>query len=595
MYIERIPNRNSPPAVLLRESYREGDKVRKRTLANLSKLPDHAVDGLQLLLKGGTAVESLPQAFEVVRSRPHGHVAAVLGSLKKTGLHNLIHEENTRERRLVLAMIVARIIDPRSKLATSRGLNDETCFSSLGEMLGVSGADEDELYKAMDWLLEKQGTIENNLAAIHLEEGALVLYDVSSSYFEGKTCPLAEYGYNRDGKKGKLQIVFGLLCNKEGCPIAVEVFEGNTSDPTTFTKQIEKVRVRFGIKQVIWVGDRGIISSTRIKSSFQKEHQIDWISALRSSQIRSLLEQDCIQLSLFDEKNIAEISSPDYPEERLIAVLQSSTGRKPTPPTLRCRNPFLAADRAKNREELLQATEKQLFQIVASTTRKTRTLRGESNIALKVGQVLNRYKVGKHFKIDIKADSFSFERDIEKIELEAALDGLYIIRTSVEPEILSASDTVKAYKSLSQVEQAFRSFKTVDLKVRPIYHYTANRVKAHVFLCMLAYYVEWHMRSLLAPILFDEDDWSQAQLKQECVIKATVSDSAEAKARKKRTEDDFPVHSFQTLLADLGTIVKNNICSTVKGASFVFDKITVPTKVQQRALDLLGVSLICTQ
>lgn len=579
MYIERIPNRNSPGAVLLRESYREGDKVRKRTLANLSKLPDHAVDGLQLLLKGGTAIESLPEAFKIIRSRPHGHVAAVLGSLKNTGLHQLIHEENTRERRLVLAMIVARIIEPRSKLATSRGMSDETCSSSLGEMLGLEGVDEDELYLAMDWLLEKQETIENNLAALHLEEGTLVLYDVSSSYFEGKACPIAKYGYNRDGKKGKLQIVFGLLCNKEGCPISVEVFEGNTSDPTTFTQQIEKVRARFGIKQVIWVGDRGIISSTRIKSSFKKEHQIDWISALRSNQICSLLEQDCIQLSLFDEKNIAEISSSDYPGERLIA----------------CRNPMLAAERAKTREELLQATEKELSKIAASTTRQKRPLRGESNIALKVGQVLNRYKVGKHFKINIKADSFLFERDIQKIASEAALDGLYIIRTSVKPEILSAEDTVKAYKSLSQVEQAFRSFKTVDLKIRPIYHYTAQRVKAHVFLCMLAYYVEWHMRSRLAPILFDEDDWEQAQITQESIVKANKSDSAKAKARKKRTLDDLPVHSFQTLLADLGTIAKNQIQSTVKGANFIFDKITEPTKVQQRALDLLGVSLICTQ
>ncbi|OUL33833.1 IS1634 family transposase, partial [Nostoc sp. 106C] len=567
------------PAVLLRESYREGDKVRKRTLANLSKLPDHAIDGLQLLLKGGTAIESLPEAFKIIRSRPHGHVAAVLGSLKNTGLHKLINQENTRERRLVLAMIVARIIERRSKLATSRGMSDETCSSSLGEMLGLEGVDEDELYLTMDWLLQKQGTIENNLAALHLEEGTLVLYDVSSSYFEGKACPIAKYGYNRDGKKGKLQIVFGLLCNKEGCPISVEVFEGNTSDPTTFTQQIEKVRARFGIQQVIWVGDRGIISSTRIKSSFKKEHQVDWISALRSSQIRSLIEQDCIQLSLFDEKNIAEISSPDYLGERLIA----------------CRNPMLAADRAKTREELLQATEKELSKISASTTRQKRPLRGESNIALKVGQVLNRYQVGKHFKIDIKADSFSFERDIQKIASAAALDGLYIIRTFVEAKILSAEDTVKAYKSLSQVEQAFRSFKTVDLKVRPIYHYTAQRVKAHVFLCMLAYYVEWHMRSRLAPILFDEDDWEQAQITQESIVKANNSDSAKAKARKKRTLDDLPVHSFQTLLADLGTIAKNKIQSTFKGANLIFDKITEPTKVQQRALDLLGVSLICTQ
>lgn len=579
MYVERVPNRNSPPGVLLRESYREGGKVRKRTLANLSKLPDHAVDGLQALLKGGVTIESLPNSFKITRSRPHGHVAAVLGSLKNTGLHKLISEENTRERRLVLAMIIARIIDPRSKLATARGLSDETCFSSIGETLLLEGADEDELYLAMDWLLEKQEKIENSLAAKHLASSSLVLYDVSSSYFEGKACPLARYGYNRDGKKGKLQIVFGLLCNAQGCPIAIEVFEGNTSDPTTLTNQIEKLTLRFGIQKIIWVGDRGIISSTTIKKHFQKAASLDWISALRANQIRSLVEQDCIQLSLFDEQNIAEISSNDYPQERLIA----------------CRNPILASDRAKTREELLAATEKELDKIVAATTRKKCRLKGESNIALKVGEVVNRYKVAKHFKLTIQADGFSYERNQESIEREAALDGLYVIRTSVEQELLSPQQTVKAYKSLSQVEQAFRSFKTVDLKIRPIYHYTAQRVKAHVFLCMLAYYVEWHMRSLLAPMLFDEDDWESAHLAQKSVVSAAYSNGTLAKARTKRNSDNLPVHSFQTLLADLGTITKNQIRSTIEGASFVFDKITEPTRVQQKALDLLGVSLICTQ
>nr|WP_248277962.1 IS1634 family transposase [Brasilonema sp. UFV-L1] len=438
-------------------------------------------------------------------------------------------------------MIVARIIEPRSKLATARGLSNETCFSSIGEILRLEGADEDELYQAMDWLLDRQQTIENSLAAKHLESGSLVLYDASSSYFEGKTCPLTQYGYNRDGKKEKLQIVFGLLCNREGCPIAVEVFEGNTADPTTLTNQIEKLRDRFGIKQVIWVGDRRIITSTTLKQDLKKG-SLDWISALRSTQIRSLIEHSSIQLSLFDEQNIAEISSDDYPGERLIA----------------CRNPILAADRAKTREELLKATEKELDKIAAATTRQKRRLKGESNIGLKVGQVLNRYKVGKHFKVDIQADSFSYERNKQSIESEAALDGLFVIRTSVEQEVLSAQETVKAYKSLSQVEQAFRSFKTVDLKIRLIYHHTTERVKAHVFLCMLAYYVEWHMRSVLAPILFDEDDCAEAQLKQKSVVHAEYSDTPKAlsfadraltKARTKRTEDNLPVHSFQTLLA----------------------------------------------
>ncbi len=580
MYIERVPNRNSPPAVLLRESYRQGNKVQKRTLANLSKLPDNAVEGLKVLLKGGVAIESLPGAFKVIRSRPHGHVAAVYGTVKNLGLPNLLCEDNSRERRLVLAMIIARIIDPRSKLATARGLHDETSFSSLGEILGLDYADSDELYEAMDWLLSQQETIENSLATKHLHEGALVLYDVSSTYFEGKTCPLAHYGYNRDRKRGKLQIVFGLLCNREGCPIAIEVFEGNTSDPTTFTSQIEKVRSRFGIKQIIWVGDRGIITSSRIKEDFKKQQGIDWISALRSIQIRSLVEQGAIQLSLFDEQNLAEISCPDYPGERLVA----------------CRNPLLAAERNKTRLELLQATEKELDKIVAATTRQKRPLVGAAEIGLKVGKVLHRYQVGKHFKFEITEQSFSYERNTETIEFEAALDGLYVIRTSVKIEVLAASETVKAYKSLSNVEQAFRSFKSIDLKVRPIYHRTTERVKAHIFLCMLAYYVEWHMRQLLRNILFDEDDWQDAEFKRESIVSISYkSASALAKAQTKRTQDNLPVHSFQTLLADLATIVKNHIQSTVAGSNFTFDKITEPSRVQQRAIDLLGINLICTQ
>jgi transposase len=581
MYIARVPNRNSPPAVLLRESYREGSKVRKRTLANLSKLPDHAVNGLQALLKGGVTIASLPDSFKITRSRPHGHVAAVLGSLKHTGLHNLISSENSRNLRLVLAMIIARIIDPRAKLATARGFNEETCFSSMGKILGIDGADEDELYLAMDWLLARQESIENNLAAKHLASSTLVLYDVSSSYFEGKTCPLARYGYNRDGKRGKLQIVFGLICDAEGCPIAIEVFEGNTADPTTLTNQIAKLKERFGIAKIILVGDRGIISSSTIQKHFHnnQERSFDWISALRATQIRSLVEQESIQLSLFDEKNLAEISSDDYPGERLIA----------------CRNPMLAAERAKTREELLQATEKELSKIVAATTRQKKRLTGASNIALKVGNVVNRYKVAKHFTLDIQENSFSYERNTQSINSEAALDGLYVIRTTVESAVLSPTETVRAYKSLSQVEQAFRSFKTVDLKVRPIYHRNSDRVKAHVFLCMLAYYVEWQMRSLLAPMLFDEEDWELAHQQQKSVVKAAKSAQTLAKARTKRTANNLPVHSFQTLLADLGTIAHNEIVGSIEGASLVFDKITQPTIVQQKALDLLGVSLICTQ
>ena len=580
MYIERIPNRNSPPAVLLRESYREGGKVRKRTLANLSKLPTETVDDLKILLKGGKAVEDLEETFKIIRSRPHGHVAATLGSLRKLELHNLIDSSNSRIRRLIEAMIVARIINPASKLATARGLDGDTFFSSLGEVLGLEGADEDELYLAMDFLLERQEDIENNLAKLHLKEGCLVLYDVSSTYVEGKNCPLARYGYNRDKKRGKLQIVFGLLCNDKGCPIAVEVFEGNTSDPKTFTNQIEKVRSRFGIERVVWVGDRGMITTARIREDLKHREGLDWISALRAPQIKKLVEQSAIQLSLFDEQNLASITSEDYPGERLIA----------------CRNPLLAEERKRNREELLQATEKELDKIVAATNRKNRPLKGEDNIGVRVGKVINKFNVEKHFQIEIKENSFSYQRNQLKIDAEATLDGLYVIRTSLDEETLSATDTVKAYKNLSQVEQAFRSYKTVDLKVRPIYHHTADRVKAHIFLCMLAYYVEWHMRELLAPILFDEDDWETALSQKDSIVSpAKKSDKAKAKSQKKRTPDNLPVHSFQTLLDDLATIVKNTISTTIGSKSFIFEKITQPTLIQQRAIDLLGITMICTQ
>lgn len=573
MYIERVPNRNSPPAVLLRESYREGNQVRKRTLANLSKLPDNAVDGLRTLLKGGIAIENLEDAFSIERSRPHGHVAAVLGTLFKLELDKLICAQKCRKRQLVMAMIVARIIDPRSKLATVRGLNPDTCFSTLGEILEVSHADEDELYAAMDWLLQRQPEIENSLAKKHLREGTLILYDVSSTYFEGTHCPLAQFGYNRDRKKGKLQIVFGLLCNPQGCPIAVEVFEGNTGDPTTLPKQVEKVRSRFGIERVVWVADRGMITQARIKEDLQLL-ELDWITALRSNQIRVLVETDAIQLSLFDQQDLAEITSPDYPGERLIA----------------CRNPLLAQSRAQKREELLQATERLLDKITAATMRAKRPLRGADKIGLRVGKVLNQFGVGKHFCFQITDESFDYTRNQESISQESALDGLYVIRTTVEATTLNAPDTVRAYKSLSTVEQAFRSYKTIDLKVRPIFHHLADRVKAHIFLCMLAYYVIWHMRQALAPILFDDEEIESLQ-ENSPVATAQRSQSCVAKAHKKRTSSGLTVHSFQTLLADLSTLTKNRVHSNLSGVNFCFDKFTQPTPLQQRALDLLGVGL----
>ena len=580
MYIERVPNRNSPPAVLLRESYREGGKIRKRTLANLSKLPDTVVDNLRIVLKGGAAIENLSESFSVERSLPHGHVAAVLGTIKKLSLHNLIAPENSRKRALVLAMIVARILDPRSKLATARGLNSETCFSSLSEFLGLEKADEDELYEAMDWLVSKQELIENELAKTHLTEGALVLYDVSSTYFEGTQCPLARYGYNRDKKKGFLQIVFGLLCDKRGCPIAVEVFEGNTSDTTTITAQIQKVRHRFGIQQVVWVGDRGMITNTRILAEFQPVEGLDWITAKRASQIRKLVEQEAVQLSLFDETDLVEFSCSDYPGERLIA----------------CRNPFLAEEKALTRVALLQATEQELNKIVTATLREKRALKGADQIGLRVGRVLHSKGVGKYFTISITDESFSFSRNEAIIASEAALDGVYIIRTSVPAQTLDTAQTVRAYKSLSQVELAFRSYKSVDLKVRPIYHRLEQRVKAHVFLCMLAYYVEWHMRVALAPLLFDEEKIiAEPSDKSSVVAPSKRSKKARAKAATKKTPEKLPVHSFRTLMADLATIVKNKFQSNGLEASLTFEKITQPTPLQQKAIELLEVSLVCTQ
>ena len=577
MHIERVPNRNSPPAVLLRQSYREGGKVRKRTLANLSKLPEETVEALRILLKGGTAIKTLEDAFEIVRSRPHGHVAAVLGTLRKLEVEQLIAVERSRERDLVVAMIVARIINPGSKLATTRGLNPETCVSTLGELMGVEAASEDELYAAMDWLLERQENIEKGLAQRHLQEGTLVLYDVSSTYFEGKTCPLAQFGYSRDKKKGFLQIIFGLLCNAQGIPVAVEVFEGNTGDPSTLPAQIEKVRTRFGIKRVVFVGDRGLITDARINENLRTVEGLDWITALRAPQIRQLVEQEYLQLSLFDEQDLAEIQSPDYPGERLIA----------------CRNPLLAAERTRKREELLQATSQELDKIVVATTRDKRPLKGAAQIGLRVGKVLNRFHMAKHFHLEITDNSFRYERNTVHIAAEAALDGLYVIRTSVSDELFDSQETVRAYKNLSTVERAFRSYKTVNLKVRPICHRLEGRVRCHIFLCMLAYYVEWHMRSSLAPILFDDEDKALAQgLRDSVVAPAHRSLKAQSKAKKKRTEDNLPVHSFQTLLADLATIVKNRVQPNLPGESLTFDKITCPTSLQQKAFDLLQVSYL---
>jgi hypothetical protein len=559
---------------LLRRSIRKGEKVQHETVGNLSHLPMPVIELIRRALKGETFV-SAEQGFECIRSLPHGHVAAVLGSLKKLGVDKIVARRKSRMRDLVVAMIVARIIDPRSKLAIARGLSEDTAFSTLGETLDVVSASEEELYAAMDWLLPRQGAIEKRLAQRHLAEGTLVLYDVTSSYFEGRTCPLARLGHNRDGKKGKLQIVIGLLCTREGQPVAVEVFDGNTGDPSTVASQIAKIRKRFGLTEVVLVGDRGMITSARIREDLAPVDGLRWITALRAPAIKSLLREGALQRSLFDEVDLAEITSDDFPGERLIV----------------CRNPFLAAERARKRQELLEATEREFEKIVVATKRKSRRLSGRDKIGLRVGKVRNKYKMSKHFDLKITAHSFRYSRKVEQIEEEASLDGFYVIRTNVPAKVLGAAETVRAYKGLSVVERAFRCMKTMDLKIRPIHHRLATRVRSHVFLCMLAYYVEWHMRQALAPVLFDDHERDVAEeARTSAVAPAQRSPAAKRKAASKTCEDGTPVHSFQTILADLATIVRNRMCPRdARGA--VFELTTTPTPVQRRALDLLGVSL----
>jgi transposase len=576
MYVASVPNRNSPPAILLRESFRLNGKVNNRTLANLSHWPAAQVDALRSVLKGATSLGTpLPQAFDIVRSRPHGHVAAVLGTLHKLQLDRLIDKRPSRELDLVVAMIVSRVLEPASKLATSRALHPDTLSSTLGEMLRLDSLTEDELYQAMDWVLPQQARIEQALAKRHLAEGSLVLYDLTSTYFEGRHCPLAKLGHSRDDKKGKLQLVFGLMTNAQGCPVAVEVYAGHTSDPKTVSDQVIKLRQRFGLQHVILVGDRGMITSARIRENLKPAPGIEWITALRAPAIQKLASGGVLQLSLFDSCDLAEISHPDFPGERLIA----------------CYNPLLAEERARKRPELLAATEKELERIAVATRRKKRPLRGKQNIGLRAGKVLNRYKMGKHFQIQIEDDSFSYQRKQANIEKEESLDGIYVIRTNVPAEALSCEQAVRNYKSLSGVERAFRSLKTVDLHVRPIHHREPDRVRAHIFLCMLAYHVEWHMRQDLAPLLFDDDDKAAAEkLRTSVVAPAQRSASAQQKVHSKRTPDDLPVHSFQTLLSDLATIVANRVQPKDESIP-AFDIVTTPTALQQRALDLLGISL----
>jgi len=580
MYVATVPNRSSPPAILLRESYRAGGKVKSRTLANLTHWPPAKIAALRRVLADEppaaqrSAGPGGSGAFEIQRSLPHGHVAAVLGTLRRLGLEPLLATKRSAARDAVVALIVARVIDPRSKLATARGLDGETAFTSLGETLGLSSATPDELYAAMDWLLPRQPAIEQALARRHLAEQTLVLYDVTSTYFEGRTCPLARFGHSRDGRKDKLQIVFGLLCNAAGCPVAVEVFDGNTADPKTLTEQIEKIQQRFGLQRVVVVGDRGMLTAARIERELRPKG-LDWITALRAPAIRALADAGVVQPSLFDERDLAEITAPAYPGERLVA----------------CRNPWLAEERARKRKELLAATEEELDRIVAATGRSKNRLRGQDQIGLRAGKVLNRFKMGKHFRLEISTDSFRYQRDDEAIAAEAALDGIYIVRTSLPADTLKAEQTVRAYKGLAVAERAFRSLKTVDLKVRPIHHRLAERVRAHVLLCTLAYYVEWHMRQALAPLLFDDDDKPAGEARRLSVVApAQRSARAARKAATQETAEERPVHSFQTLLADLATLAKNRVRFAESDAA-TMTIYTQPTPLQQHALALLQVRL----
>jgi len=500
-------------------------------------------------------------------------VAAVLGTLRGIGLENVLASRPCRERAVVVAMIVARILAPGSKLATARRLREESASSSLAWELGLEEVGDEELYHAMDWLLARQTRIENKLAKRHLHDGTLVLYDVSGSYYTGRRSELVQFGHPRDGKKGFPQIVYGLLCNAEGCPVAIEVFAGNTADPNTLGSQVAKVRKRFGVQRVVMVGDRGMITHRRIEEELRGVEGLDWITALRADTIKKLASEGRIQPSLFDERDLAEISSPDFPGERLVV----------------CRNPLLAEERARKREELLVATETKLDEVVAATTRTKRPLRGKDKIGLRVGKVLNKYKVGKHFVLEIEKARFSYRRDEAKIREEAALDGIYVVRTSVASAALTSHSAVRAYKDLATVERAFRCMKTVDLKVRPIHHWLADRIRAHVFLCMLAYYVEWDMRQKLAPILFDDDQKEEAQRSRPSIVApAKRSAAAQQKDATKRTDDDYPVHSFRTLLDDLATLAKNRV--RLDGSQTEFYQLTEATPTQQRAFDLLGLT-----
>jgi hypothetical protein len=577
MYVALIPNRGSPPAILLRESYREDGKTKNRTLKNLSDWPAERIEQLRAVLRG-EALLPATDAVAIVRALPHGHVLAALGTARRIELDALLPRRAPQRRRdLALALIIARLLDPAAKLATARMLDRATASNSLGEMLGLGTVTAKEVYATLDWLGNEQSFIETTLARRHLQNGALLLYDVTSTYLEGRCCELARHGYSRDHRRDRAQLVIGLLCAGDGCPVAVEVFAGNTADPMTLSSQIDKLKQRFKLQRVVMVGDRGLLTSARIEETLRPAG-LDWITALRAPAIKALAAAGGpLQPSLFDTRDMAEIDSPEYPGERLVV----------------CKNPLLGQERARKRDELLAATEQDLIRIQARVQRASKPLRGAAAIGQAVGAVLGRRKMAKHFQISISDAAFGFTRDAAAVAAEAALDGIYVVRTNLPAARSDAAATVRAYKSLSGVEHAFRSMKTVDLDLRPVFHWTAPRVRAHVLLCMLAYYLEWHMRRRLAPMLFDEHDpvGRDAQ-RTSPVAKAKPSPATQRKTARKRTDpadgEPLPVHSFRTLLADLATLTRNVVRL---GHNRLTTLLATPTRIQRRSFDLLGVAL----
>ena len=588
MFIETVPNRNSPPAVLLRESYREGKRVKKRTLANLSQLPAAVIDGLRGLLRGGIVIGAAGGGggeLRIERSLPHGHVGAALGMVRKIALDRLLlstakDEQSARWRDLIVAMIVDRLVAPRSKLGFVRAVGPGTACTSLGEVLGLGSVAEREAYEALDWLLAQQPRIESGLARRHLAGGMLVLYDVSSSYLEGRKCALARFGYSRDHRRDRAQIVYGLLCNRDGLPVAVEVFPGDTGDPATLGEQVAKLRTRFRLARVVIVGDRGMITNARIRDEL-KPAGFDWISCLRAPAIQQLAaEGGPLQLSLFDDRDMAEISAPaQFPGERLIV----------------CRNPLLADERARKRGELLAATERALSRVEARVRRKRVGVRTAAEIGVAIGAELDRHKMAKHFSLDIRDGHLSWRRKLDTIAHEARLDGLYVVRTSLPTDAMGAAESVQAYKDLARVERAFRSLKTVDLEIRPIRHWTADRVRAHVFLCMLAYHVEWHLRQALAPLLFHDTDIAAARAERASpVAKTEPSEAVKAKKATKRNKDGFAVMGFAEILDHLGTFARNTVRAPFHGDhSFVL--YSTPTPIQKEAFRLLDLDPVRVQ